>query len=500
MKKILQYLISGIGLFYLTSCSGFLEQLPPTELDQKKGIQSYTDIEKLINGVYAVWEVSGGYSKNLTLVPDIQCDQVYSVITSTNDVGNIYGWKFTSGESYSTSAYSTLYKIISNVNLILEYKDIIPVTEQQRVGYDNMMGVAYFSRALAYTELVKLFSEAYQPAKADQQLGVSIWNSFSVGTPARSSLAQVYGQILSDLKEAARLVNEDAADSKRITTGAVDALYARVYLYMQNWEEAVKAAGRVIENSKYQLADATKFSVSEEGEVSGLDSTDFYNMWLYDRSNEIIWKLAYDINHLPGALGELFCLRNGTTYTISYAPAANVIDMYDKQKDGRFHTYFVEGKIKGQSWYIMNKYPGNPDFKTGNDYVYNNMPKVFRLAEMYLIRAEAYARMTPAKEDLANADLSTLRSKRIKGYVHETKSGTSLIQEIKNERIKELYMEGQRLYDLKRYGEGFTRKPQTQSLAPDDALHIMSGNFRFLWPIPSHEISVNKNVKQNPGY
>lgn len=499
MKKILRYIVSGITLLYLGSCSGFLDQKPHGKLEQSD-INNVADCQKLINGIYAVWETTGGYSKTLTLAPDIQCDLAYSVITSTNDLGNIYGWKFSSGEEYVTSAYSTLYKVISNVNLLLQHKDGIAVAEDQKVMFDNLIGAAYFSRALAYTELAKLFSEAYDPAKAESQLGVSIWSTFGIGNPGRSSLAETYEQIFEDLKLAKQLVNEDAADSKRITQGAVDALYARVYLYMQNWTEAAAAASRVIENTKYSLADASDFTVRADNTISGADSTDFYRMWRYDRSNEIIWKLSYNINDMPGALGYLFCLRNGSTYSVCYVPSAEILGMYDQQNDGRFHTYFTEGSIKGSPWYIMNKYPGNPDFQTGSKYVYSNMPKVFRLAEMYLIRAEAYARSVPAREDLANADLASLRSKRIKNYVHTNKNGAALLQEIKDERVKELYMEGQRLYDLKRYNDGFSRTPQVQTISPDDKLNITPGNFRFIWPIPSHEMNANKNMVQNPGF
>lgn len=499
MKKTLRNILSGIGICVLSACSGFLDQNPPTQISQPEGFRNFDDYDAYIRGIYAVWNASGNYSLELTLVPDLQCDLAYSVTTSNGEIANIYGWNFSSSEDNTTSCYSSLYKVISNANLALEQKDNIPFKEEQRTAFQNLVGTAYFSRALAYTELAKLFAEAYDPSKASQQSGVSIWNSFSVGKPDRSSLAQVYTQILGDLAEAKKLITTDQADSKYITIGTVDALYARVYLYMENWTEAANAASRVIANSRYRLADATLFDRSENSDTYHIE-TEFYNMWLKDASNEIIWKLAYDVNDQPGELGRLFTYRNGNSYAISYAPAASVLDMYDAENDGRFYTYFTPITIKGSPWYAVNKYPGNPDFKTGSDNVYSNMPKPFRLAEMYLIRAEAYARSTPAREDLANADLETLRSKRIKKYSHQYQTGANLLQEIKMERIKELYMEGHRLYDLKRYHEGFTRTPQIQSLAPDNALKIIAGNFRFVWPIPKHETTSNENVQQNPGY
>lgn len=499
MKNTLRNIISGIGICLLVSCSGFLDQNPSTQISQPEGFRNFDDYDAYIRGIYAVWNVTGNYSQLLTLTPDIQCDMAYSVITSNGEMADIYGWNFSSSESNITSCYSSLYKIVSNSNLAIEQKDHIPFKAEQKTAFDNLVGTAYFSRALAYCELAKLFAEAYDPEKADQQTGLSIWNSFSVGNPARSSLAQVYKQILEDLEKAQKLITINQADSKYITIGAVDALYARVYLYMENWVEAANAAGRVIANTNYKLADATQFDLSEEPENHHIE-TEFYNMWLKDASNEIIWKLAYDVNDQPGELGRLFTYRNGNSYAISFAPAANILEMYDQENDGRFYTYFTPISIKGSAWYAVTKYPGNPGFQTGSDNVYSNMPKPFRLAEMYLIRAEAYARSTPAREDLANADLATLRGKRIKNYNHTYQTGTGLLQEIKNERVKELYMEGHRLYDLKRYHEGFTRKPQIQSLAPANALNIIPGNFRFVWPIPKHEMTSNENIEQNPGY
>lgn len=494
MKKILRHIIFGISVCCTCSCSGFLDQYSATEIGKEDGFRNFNDYESYIRGIYGVWEVTGNYSQVLTLVPDLQCDLAYSVVTTYGEVNNVYNWDFTSGETYTTSAYSSLYKVISNANLALEQKDHIPVPEAQQADFNNLVGAAYFSRALAYCELAKLFAEAYDPAKASQQLGVSIWNSFSIGNPPRATLDKVYEQILEDLGHAKTLITRNEANSYYITTGTVDALYARVYLYMENWEEAAKAASRVIDNSLYQLADATTFDAEKAEERA------FRNLWLYDTSDEIIWRLQYDVNNQRGELGSLFISQNNNTYVISFAPAASVLNMYDQENDGRFHTYFFPVSIQGQSWYAINKYPGNPNFQTGSDLVYSNMPKPFRLAEMYLIRAEAYARMSPAKEDLANADLATLRSKRIKGYIHSNKKGANLIQEIKDERVKELYMEGHRLYDLKRYHEGFKRQPQVQSLAPGHSLNILPTNFRFVWPIPKQETTTNKNVVQNPGY
>lgn len=496
MKNTLLYFITGVGFLLQTSCSGFLDKMPGNSLEQSVALKNVQDCESSLNGIYALWESTGLYSNHLTIVPDLQCDLAYSVVGTSNQLGNIYAWNFTSTDGDLSSVYSSLYKVISSVNLLLDNKDNITVKATEQSAFNNLLGEAYFSRALAYSELVKLYADAYDPAKAESQAGVSIWNTFGAGKPERASLAANYQQILSDLEKAEGLVSYNEADAKRITTGAVNALYARIYLYMNRWQDAIGAASRVIDNPAYSLTDATAFTLSNDT-ASGINTTGFYQMWEKDKADEIIWKLAYTTTDRPGTLGYRFCYFNGYKYQVDYIPAVSVLKLYDK-KDGRKYTYFTFVPINGEHNYILNKYPGNPELRPATAHVYSNMPKVFRLAEMYLIRAEAYARNN--QDAPANADLSTLRTKRIQEYVHTSVNGTTLLDEIKNERIKELYMEGYRLYDLKRYHEGFIRTPQAQSIEPDNKLNILPENFRFTWPIPSHEMDANINMKQNPGY
>ena len=122
------------------------------------------------------------------------------------------------------------------------------------------------------------------------------------------------------------------------------------------------------------------------------------------------------------------------------------------------------------------------------------MPKPFRLAEQYLIRAEAYCRQENPNYSLAAKDLTELRQARYSsgGNINITKD--NFIEQISNERVRELYMEGFRLNDLKRWGSlynngnGFKRTPQTSSLDEGSSLEIKADNPLFVWPIPKHEI------------
>ena len=114
------------------------------------------------------------------------------------------------------------------------------------------------------------------------------------------------------------------------------------------------------------------------------------------------------------------------------------------------------------------------------------MPKVFRLAEQYLIRAEAYAEQGNYAE--ASYDLSTLRRARYQTGGAVSVNADNWLEIVEQERVKELYMEGFRLQDLKRWHKGFEREPQDQSLENGSSLKVEADDPMFVWPIPQHEI------------
>ena len=115
-----------------------------------------------------------------------------------------------------------------------------------------------------------------------------------------------------------------------------------------------------------------------------------------------------------------------------------------------------------------------------------NMPKPLRLAEQYLIRAEAYCEK--GSYNLASADLTALRESRYTSGGSISVNESNWLETISDERVRELYMEGFRLHDLKRWGKGFQRTPQSQTQSEGSSLKIEAGNPLFVWPIPNHEI------------
>ena len=194
-------------------------------------------------------------------------------------------------------------------------------------------------------------------------------------------------------------------------------------------------------------------------------------------------------------------------YAPDFVPQKWVIDLYDAA-DIRKAVYLEKKAviIQGTDYpgiYCINKYPGNPALFTAATTNYQQKPKVFRIAEMYLISAEAAAQ-TPATEAAALNTLNQLRVKR--GIAPLTGlTGTALMNAIKEERTREMLCEGTRLDDLKRWKMGFSRStPQNINLintgADFDQKTVPAGDNKFVWGIPTNDVTTNSNIVQNIGW
>ena len=295
-----------------------------------------------------------------------------------------------------------------------------------------------------------------------------------------------YQFVLDDLERAAEYLKlEDDFDGVLYSTPyfceyTIYALRARVALYMQNWKDAEKYASKVIDSKYYKLSNVNDMITSSQNA--------YQYMWSNDESTEIIWKVGMTISSYGGALGQIFFNYDFQSFKPDYVPATWVLNLYSEQ-DLRFAANFVTqptGYPHGLQWPLVAKYFGNESFIAQN-MLHICMPKVFRLSEQYLIRAEA--RANQKNYSGASKDLSDLRRARFQGGNGSISvSAQNWLEIIEEERVRELYMEGFRLQDLKRWHKGFERKPQEQSLTNGSSLKIEADDVRFVWPIPKHEL------------
>ena len=214
-------------------------------------------------------------------------------------------------------------------------------------------------------------------------------------------------------------------------------------------------------------------------------------------TTEIIWKIGFETTSYGGALGRVFLNYDYVSYKPDYIPANWVLSLYGST-DLRYESFFASvttGYTHRLTCPVLVKYRGNPTFLAQN-ILHVNMPKVFRLSEQYLIRAEAYSQL--GNYSKAGSDITVLRKARYSTYGNSTAiTASTWLDIIGDERVKELYMEGFRLQDLKRWHKGFERKAQTNTVAPGNTLKIAADDKRFVWPIPQHELE-SPNAEMQP--
>lgn len=498
MKKINTIYLLLLLALGSSSCNGFLDEYPDSAVPEKDAMKTLADCDAVVTGIYSAFKSSALYSGALTLLPDIQADMAYASTTNTGQYSETYRWEIKPTNAEMESVYYGLYTIVSRCNFFLDYKDQVwstLTTDAEKATFNKRLGEVHFARALANAELIRMFCEAYTPENADKEnMGISLPLTYADDEPMikRSTLRQSYNHILEDLVIAEKNIPADraVADSHYFTPGGVSALRARVCLYMGEYEEAIKAASKVINSKVYSLADAAR-------QAGSTQFSEYEYMWRYDSSAEVIWKIAMSSTSYGGALGRTFLGFNGATYNPQYIFAEEIMKLYG-DGDYRIGTFCIQQEnLEGDPIYMVAKYLGNPNLDGGGAKQFLNMPKPLRLSEVYLIRAEAYYNIDD--EDNANKDLSSLMRKRIKGFDSSSASGKELFELIQKERARELYMEGFRLSDLKRWNLPIERKKQLYTMDGDknNQLKIQKSDnrYRFItWPIPKHEIEASNGV------
>ena len=508
MKKILNIIkIAAVSAFIAGTATSCLEKYPGSYIPEDDAMKTFADAEQHIIGIYSSLKSGSLYSGNLTLLPDIQSDLVMASLTNSNPYDGIWDWDIRPTDSSIEAVYGSLYAVIGNCNFYLEKVEEVraSLTDEDQIDLlDTYTGEAYAIRALCYSELIKCFCEAYpgengrDDETAKTMKGVVLRTLYTEPEPVRrASLYDSYQQVLKDLDKAEEYledgdddptVNEsDVYDNYYISLGAVYAIRARVALYMRDWDNAVKYSTYVIDNDA--------FALSGTGVNSTLGTYAFDGLWYYDSGTEIIWRIGFTPTLYGGALGTVFLnyTRDLTYFYPDYVPAEWVINLYNPNSDIRYQAYFADESItgipNGYSYEIpvplVVKYYGNRNFTSTYQLYHVSMPKPLRLAEQYLIRAEAY--YWKGDTGLASQDLTTLSQSRGAGSVF-VGSGETGLQTISDERVKELYMEGFRLNDLKRWGWGFERTPNSYSQEEGNDMKVSADDPLFVWPIPQHEI------------
>ncbi|MDC8000110.1 RagB/SusD family nutrient uptake outer membrane protein [Aequorivita todarodis] len=353
------------------------------------------------------------------------------------------------------SIWDNAYNLIYMCNAVLEgleNADQLPAEFKQ-----HLRGEALFVRGLVHFYLVNLFGDIPYPKTTDYQ---------SNGKIKKIPEAMVYDAILDDLSNAKGLLGDSyiTGERTRANSWAVSALIARVYLYLGRWQEAEAESGRIINN-------ASLFTLE----------TELNNVFLKESRSAILQLKPQN----PGSNSQ-----EASTYIFDSPPppfvalsSALVASM--QPNDLRKTQWIGEVSDGSQSWYYAYKY--KQQFNTGSSMEYSI---VLRLAEQYLIRAEARAN----QNNIAGAQ-QDINAIRLRAGLDNTQANTpeQLRLAILQERRFELFAEhGHRWFDIRRFGmANEILSPIKTAWKPTDVL----------LPIPESDLLLNPNLApQNPGY
>jgi len=463
INKIYKKYILAFSLLILTATSCTKLDLKPTDtISPDKAFRNASDINLGLIGAYALVDYS------TTSLSSTVADE--NMFPTENTVGNsdAFRWLYNAGSGSVTSLYGNNYTAIDRLNRVLAAQETLTFTGADVALANRYRGELLALRAYLHFELLRAYASAYQPGA----LGVPYMKQSIISYPARDNFETVIANAKADLIAAKALIPTTFVDKSRITRTAISAIQARVALYEKNWADAITYSTEVI--SALPLATAAQFP----------------GLWTDANDSEVAWKLKR-VGTTDGRIGDFYFRQTGGI--VLYAPSFKLINTFDQTNDLRFPAYikFDPTRTGTKSQYLVNKYIGGTASAPGLTDI-----KLFRTAEMYLIRAEARAESTGD----AAGDINALRAARITGYTPVTFGDkTALIDAIYNERFKELAFEGHRFFDLKR------RNLPVQRLAADavnasGAVTLNPSQAQYNFPIPALEISVNKNTVQNPNY
>lgn len=457
----------------LVSCKKVIESDPSHQLDGSTRFNSLDDYDFALTGAYALFRQGNYYSSAsnaFVCLPDMISDNLNETSESLGNYQTLSTWRYAEDEANITATWQAAYRIISQANLVLTGID--KYAQQQATAVNRIKAQALAIRAMVHFDILRYWAEEYD--RNSTKPGVPYITVFDYEQkPSRGTIKETYDHILSDLTFARGLIlngldkSINATGKAYIDINGVNAIMARVFLYSNQLDSAIKYSTLVI--------NAIPLS----------SRTNFPNLWTDASTSEIVWSVSFNAGE--GRIGDnVYFVPNNRS---SYRPNPALVSMYDQANDIRYSSYFQvrSGRL------VLSKYLAKAAQVSRPDGVVNF--KALRTGEMYLIRAEAYARKGGANEALGLADLNAIRAARIAGFVPGTETGSTLIEAIATERRKELICEGHRWFDLKRTTKAIVRSSCSVfcTLNPSDRA--------WAWPIPIAEINANPSIlPQNPGY
>lgn len=437
------------GSLLISGCEEELDLSPTDKLPAENVLNTGANVEKVLLGAYDA--LSGGDLFGGNTMRDSELLGSDGELQFSGTFGapsEIWRKEMTTTNREATERWFSSYFVINSANIVFDNLDLIDEENQERV-----QGEALFLRGLAYFELAKFYGKPYSAGNTTQNLAVPlvtepIYEFSDIVYPERATVEAVYAQAIADLQQAeALLPPSNGVYANQVAAAAV---LSRIYLQMQDYENARDAANRGLEYA--------------EGVFS------------------LVPVYANAFNNTTNSTEDVFAIQVTTqdganNMQLFFAPA-QFGGRGDIEIQDRHLSQYEEGDERLDLFYAD---PSTGEIRTGKwvDQFANVI--VIRLAELYLTRAEANARLGTAVGATPAEDLNLIRTR-----VGLAPIEAPTVDDIIRERFLELAFEGHRIHDLKRL-----------QLSADGFAYDAN---ELVFPIPQREIDANENLQQNEGY
>ena len=465
-----KYVINILALTLIIHCFGctkFVDVDPPkTLLLTSEAFKTNESATAVVTGIYSQMlslnASPAGFGA--TLYPGLSADELAN-FNSSADINQFTTNQLSPLNAIVSTIWISSYKMIGQANSAIA--GLTKSTTLSPAIKAQLLGEAKISRALIYFYLVNLYGDVPLVLTTDWTANQAI---------ARTPKAQVYAQMIQDLREAATETNETYPTGEKVRPNkyAALALLSRVYLYINDYSNAETTASQVIESGKY-------------GPLPDVDDVFLPN------SDEAIWQLSPTLGLGYVTYEGYTFIPSSTTRPPAYYFTNSLLNAFepgDKRKD----HWIANREYLGTTYSYPFKYKLANSSGGLNEYY-----TILRLSETYLIRAEARAQ----NNDLtgALADLNIIRDRSRADVTADVPnplpalsslSKADVLTAIEHERRTELFAEwGHRWFDLKRTAKA------------DAILGPQKSNWNVnsqLYPIPQAEILSDNKLTQNPGY
>lgn len=490
-NKILIIFAFFLSMISFSCEKTYLDATPTASIDAASAYATTKNAAAAVNGIYRSFVLRylssqghSGHPAMMIILDHMGEDMVLGTTASGWHVGETRWIAHRSDvNTMAQFPYELYYRIIGNANIGITNIDkaVGPAADRNR-----LKGEALALRAFGYFNLVQLYGKRYEArAKPNTQLGVPLVLEPTTEGKPRNTVEEVYTQINKDLADAALLLTAARINKSHFNLNVVRGLQARVALVQQDWANAAKFAAEA--RAGYQPMNATLY-------LDGFqDLSNSEWMWGFDH-------LEDQSEFFGGYHSYISCNYNST-----------VIRTYPKVINNLLYRQIPTTDVRSRMWvetptaansivppggvrpkFLNQKFrlPGTPSTSAMGDVPY------MRAAEMYLIEAEAKARLNDAPG--ASKALFDLIKTRDASYVQSTKTGDALLGEVLIHRRVELWGEGHRFLDLKRTNAPLNRN-RTNAIASVVLLFDAApGDVRWEFLIPRREINANPSIIQNP--